>query len=193
LTWIKADKIIFITRRDDIIPPVAKLNAEQAAAYFMLGESIETSAGDPTRAGESKREVGTNPFMIGRESDEGNRLLHILRKNPDMECYLLNTGSVGKGGIKPGKKVSIKVSTGIMKHIARGTIKWTTDPDWGYQVPLEIPEIDLTEYNPAAYFSEDEYQKRVAVLRQERIRWLNKYPGLKEEIVRTILEPVKTL
>ena len=76
----KADKIIFITRRDDIIPPVAKLNAEQAAAYFMLGESIETSAGDPTRACESKREVGTNPFMIGRESDEGNRLLHILRK-----------------------------------------------------------------------------------------------------------------
>ncbi len=189
----KADKIIFITRRDDIIPPVAKLNAEQAAAYFMLGESIETSAGDPTRAGESKREVGTNPFMIGRESDEGNRLLHILRKNPDIECYLLNTGSVGKGGSKPGKKISINVSTGIMKHIAKGTIKWATDPDWSYQVPLEIPEIDLTEYNPATYFTESEYQKRVARLRQERICWLKKYPGLNEEIIRTILEPVKTL
>jgi len=189
----KADKILFITRRDDIIPPVAKLNAEQAAAYFMLGESIETSAGDPTRAGESKREVGTNPFIIGRESDEGNRLLHILRKNPDMECYLLNTGSVGKGGLRPGKKIPIKISTEIMKHIAKDTIKWTTDPDWGYQVPLEIPGLDLTEYNPAAYFTMDEYQKRVDKLRQERIRWLKKYPGLREEIIRTVLEPVKTL
>ncbi|OPZ75725.1 MAG: Phosphoenolpyruvate carboxykinase (ATP) [Firmicutes bacterium ADurb.Bin456] len=189
----KANKIIFITRRDDIIPPVAKLNAEQAAAYFMLGESIETSAGDPTRAGESKREVGTNPFMIGRESLEGNRLLRILKKNPDMECYLLNTGSVGKGGIKPGKKVSIKVSTGIMKHIAKGTIRWAVDPDWGYEVPLEIPEIDLSDYNPVEYFSKDEYRRRVDRLRQERIRWLNKYPGLNEEIIKTIQEPPKTL
>lgn len=189
----KANKIIFITRRDDIIPPVARLNAEQAAAYFMLGESIETSAGDPTRAGESKREVGTNPFMIGRESLEGNRLLRILQKNPDMECYLLNTGSIGKGGIKPGKKISIKVSTGIMKHIAKGTIKWAVDPDWGYEVPLKIPEIELTDYNPVEYFSEDEYRRRVARLRQERISWLNKYPGLKEEIIQTILQPAKTL
>lgn len=183
----KANKIIFITRRDDIIPPVAKLNAEQAAAYFMLGESIETSAGDPTRAGESKREVGTNPFIIGSESEEGNRLLQILKKNPDMECYLLNTGSVGMGGVKPGKKISIKVSTGIMKHLARGTIKWGYDPDWGYQIPLEVPEMDISEYNPVSYFSEVEYHERVSKLRRERIRWLAKYRGLKEEIIQTIL------
>ena len=31
----------------------------------MLGESIETSAGDPTKAGQAKREVGTNPFIVG--------------------------------------------------------------------------------------------------------------------------------
>jgi phosphoenolpyruvate carboxykinase (ATP) len=30
----------------------------------MLGESIETSAGDPKRAGESIREVGINPLNI---------------------------------------------------------------------------------------------------------------------------------
>ena len=101
-------------------------------------------------------------------------------------------GSVGKGGLNPGKSIHQGFYRYYEAH-CQGTIKWTTDPDWGYQVPLEIPEIDLTEYNPAAYFSEDEYQKRVAGLRQERIRWLNKYPGLKEEIVRTILEPVKTL
>lgn len=183
----KAHRIIFITRRDDIIPPVAKLNAEQAAANFMLGESIETSAGDPTRAGQSKREVGTNPFIIGREAEEGNRLLDILKKHPDMECYLLNTGSVGVGGDKPGKKISIKISTGIMKQLAKGTIKWGYDPDWGYQVPLEVPEMELSEYNPVNYFSAVDYQDRVSKLRRERVRWLSKYRGLKDEIIQAIL------
>lgn len=183
----KAHKIIFITRRDDIIPPVARLNAEQAAAYFMLGESIETSAGDPTKAGQSKREVGTNPFIIGRESEEGGKLLDILRMNPDMECYLLNTGSVGMGGNRPAKKISIKMSTGIMKHIAKGTIKWGYDPDWGYQVPLDVPEMDIAEYNPVNYFSPGDFDERVSKLRRERIRWLAKYRGLREEIIQAIL------
>jgi phosphoenolpyruvate carboxykinase (ATP) len=182
----KANKIVFITRRDDIIPAVAKLNAEQAAAYFMLGESIETSAGDPTHAGESKREVGTNPFLIGKESQEGNRLLRILRQNPDIECYLLNTGSVGKGGKTAGEKISINISTILMKNIAKGTIKWTADPDWHYQVPVEMPEIDIAKYNPLNYFDESEYQNLVSKLRTERICWLNKYKGLKEEIIEAI-------
>ena len=47
----KANKIVFITRRNDVVPVCARLTSEQAAAYFMLGESIETSAGDPTKAG----------------------------------------------------------------------------------------------------------------------------------------------
>jgi len=67
----KANKIVFITRRNDVVPVCARLTSEQAAAYFMLGESIETSAGDPTKAGQAKREVGTNPFIVGPEAEEG--------------------------------------------------------------------------------------------------------------------------
>ncbi|MBU2100041.1 phosphoenolpyruvate carboxykinase, partial [Candidatus Micrarchaeota archaeon] len=123
----KADKIIFITRREDIVPVIAKLNAEQAAAFFMLGESIETSAGDPSKAGQSKREVGTNPFIVGKEAEEGNRLLEILKNNPDIECFLMNTGGIGRTGFGKGKNISIKLSTDVMKFIAKGTIKWKKD------------------------------------------------------------------
>lgn len=182
----KAHKIIFITRRDDIIPPVARLNPVQAAAYFMLGESIETSAGDPTRAGQSKREVGTNPFIIGRESLEGNRLLSVLDRHPDMECYLLNTGSVGYGNGHI-EKISIKLSTGIMKHIAKGTIRWAYDADWGYEVPVEIPGLDIGHYSPKQYYSAEEYQNRVDKLRRERLHWLAKYKGLAPEIIQAVL------
>jgi phosphoenolpyruvate carboxykinase (ATP) len=94
--------VFFITRRDTIVPPVAKLTHDQAAAYFMLGESIITSAADPVRAGQSVREVGTNPFIVGSEGEEGNIFYEILAKNPKTQCYLLNTGSFGGRTVELG-------------------------------------------------------------------------------------------
>lgn len=182
----RADKIIFITRRKDIIPPVCKLNPEQAAAYFMLGESIETSAGDPTKAGQSKREVGTNPFIVGPEYEEGNRLLEILQANPDIECYLFNTGSVGGNETSEGEKITIQASTEIMKQIALGGITWEVDPDWGYLVAKDVPGVEWDKYDPRRYYSSREYEDRVAALRRERLQWLAQFPGLHPSIVKAI-------
>jgi phosphoenolpyruvate carboxykinase (ATP) len=182
----KANKIVFITRRNDVVPVCARLNAEQAAAYFMLGESIETSAGDPTKAGQAKREVGTNPFIVGPEADEGNRLLEILRKNPDMHAYILNTGSIGASDGFPGLKVSIKVSTEIMKQIAKEGIEWERDPDWGYETPTNVPGIDLAKCSPRTYYAPEKYRELVDELRAERRAWLAQFPGLDPVIPRAI-------
>src|SRR5262245_35848187 len=176
----KANKIVFITRRNDVVPVCARLTSEQAAAYFMLGESIETSAGDPTKAGQAKREVGTNPFIVGPEADEGNRLLQILRENPDMQAYILNTGSVGANPAKgfAGEKVTIKISTELMKQIAKEGIRWAKDPDWGYEIPMEVPGVDLAKYDPRRHYSPEDYAKLVDKLRGERRAWLARFPGL---------------
>ncbi|MGH9365692.1 MAG: phosphoenolpyruvate carboxykinase (ATP) [Thermoanaerobaculia bacterium] len=174
----KANKIVFITRRNDVVPVCARLTAEQAAAYFMLGESIETSAGDPTRAGQAKREVGTNPFIVGQEFEEGNRVLSILRENPEMQTYILNTGSIGAKGGSPGDKITIRISTEIMKQIAKEAIAWEKDPDWGYEVPKSVPGVDLGRYSPRAHYSPAEYAALVDKLRQERRAWLAQFPGL---------------
>src|ERR1700693_1191044 len=182
----RANKIIFITRRNDIVPVCARLSLEQAAAYFMLGESIETSAGDPTKAGQAKREVGTNPFIVGPEAEEGNRLLSILRENPDMEAYILNTGSIGARNGSPGEKITIRVSTEIMKQIAKEGVSWRTDPDWGYDVPAGVPGGDLAKYTPGRYYSADKYRELIAKLRQERKDWLAKFPGLDPVILQAI-------
>jgi phosphoenolpyruvate carboxykinase (ATP) len=174
----KANKIIFITRRNDVVPVCARLTPEQAAAYFMLGESIETSAGDPTRAGQAKREVGTNPFIVGPESEEGNRLLAILRENPDMQAYILNTGSIGALDGFPGQKVSIRVSTEIMKQIAKESVTWEKDPDWSYEVPVRVPGLNMTTTNPRSYYTAGKYRELVDRLREERRAWLAQFPGL---------------
>jgi phosphoenolpyruvate carboxykinase (ATP) len=182
----KANKIVFITRRNDVVPICARLTPEQAAAYFMLGESIETSAGDPTKAGQAKREVGTNPFIVGPEREEGNRLLAILKANPDMQAYILNTGSIGAKDSSAGEKISIKASTEIMKQIAKEGIVWERDPDWGYEVPKTVPGVDLDRYDPRRHYTSEEYATRVEVLRGERKAWLAKFPGLDPAIPRAI-------
>jgi phosphoenolpyruvate carboxykinase (ATP) len=162
------------------------LNDEQAAAYFMLGESIETSAGDPTKAGQAKREVGTNPFIVGPEADEGNRLLAILRANTDMQAYILNTGSIGANDGSAGEKVSIKASTEIMKQIAKEGIEWEKDPDWGYETPKRVPGLDLAKYFPRTYYTPKKYRELVDKLRAERRAWLAQFPGLDPVIPRAI-------
>ena len=182
----KANKIVFITRRNDVVPVCARLTDEQAAAYFMLGESIETSAGDPTKAGQAKREVGTNPFIVGPEAEEGNRLLAILRANPDMQAYILNTGSIGAKDGFPGEKVSIRVSTEIMKQIAKEGIEWEKDPDWGYEVPKSVPGLDLAKYDPRTYYTPEKYGELVDRLRAERRDWLAQFPGLDAAIPRAV-------
>ncbi|PIO05711.1 phosphoenolpyruvate carboxykinase (ATP) [Candidatus Woesearchaeota archaeon CG08_land_8_20_14_0_20_43_7] len=173
----KANIIIFITRREDIIPPVTKLTPAQGAAAFMLGESIETSAGDPSKAGQSKRVVGTNPFIIGPPHEEGNQFYKILKENPDMECYLLNTGTVGNTD-----KITIKDSAAIIREIARGRIRWKKCPDWNYLIAEDVPCVDPKKLDPALYFPKKEYASRVDKLRKERKEWLAQFSGLDEEI-----------
>jgi len=182
----KAHKVLFITRRNDIVPIVAKLNPAQGAAYFMLGESIETSAGDPAKAGQSKREVGTNPFIVGSEAEEGNRMLDILSANPDMECYIMNTGCIGAKQDFAGEKITVKVTTELMKAIAKDTIEWKPDPDWGYLVPARLQGIDLDKYDPVKHYSAVGYQERTEKLRKERIDWLAQFPGLEASILQAV-------
>ncbi|MFC2034666.1 phosphoenolpyruvate carboxykinase, partial [Chloroflexota bacterium] len=111
----KVDYMVFITRHYEIMPPVVRLNPEWAAAAFMLGESIETSAGDPTQVGKALRVVGTNPFIIGEEEEEGNILLSLLRNNPNIQCFFLNTGVVG--GANRGQKITPQDSLKILEMI----------------------------------------------------------------------------
>jgi len=180
----KVNSVIFITRRSDIQPPVARLSPEWAAAAFMLGESVETSAGDPTQAGKSLRVVGTNPFIVGSEEAEGNAFLSILRNNPDIQCFLLNTGKVG--GDDRGQKITVRDSVKILEMLARDEITWRKDDFWGYDVPVDIPGIDLARFDLDCYYSEEQITGIAQDLKQERLEWLSQFKGLDPDIFKAI-------
>jgi phosphoenolpyruvate carboxykinase (ATP) len=270
------DMIFFITRRETIVPPVARLSTEQAAAFFMLGESILTSAADPTKAGQSVREVGTNPFIVGSKGEEGNIFYEILKNNPGIECFLLNTGGFGgksvdrkswkmddpealdqlrrylahekhpdvgtklelelRDGTKEefkvnlvryetfhgikrvrlrknldtvlesvesgrtsgsdielievevtnGRKLKVQDSAAIIRGIARGRVKWERDEYWGYEVPTEIPGMEIEKYQPGRYYTEAEAKILNDGLKEERTAWLESFPDLDPAIKKAL-------
>ena len=170
---------------------MARLNIEQAAGYFMLGETQGTSAGGKDEEGKSLRVPGTNPFFPLRHEQQGNRLAELLETHP-LEVFLLNTGRVGgPDGDDRSKKLRIPHSSAIVRAIAEGTITWDEDPDFGYQVAAEVPGIDDPELlQPRRLYERqgrtDEYRRQVQRLKAERADYLAEFPGLDEAIVKAV-------
>ncbi|MCX6659788.1 MAG: phosphoenolpyruvate carboxykinase domain-containing protein, partial [Candidatus Bathyarchaeota archaeon] len=189
--------IVFITRRNTVVPIASKLTIEQAAAAFMLGESIETSGSDPRRAGESVREVGTNPFIIGDEAEEGNRFYKFIKAYEDkIQLYQLNTGGVGEiilraeDGSKVVKqkvlRVEIPEMAATIRSIVRGDIEWTDDPYFGTKIPSKVPGVDMKKFDFGRYYSADQIAHYVQSLKKERIEYLSRFPRLHQNIIAAV-------
>jgi phosphoenolpyruvate carboxykinase (ATP) len=187
----RVNQLLILNRNENIIPAVARLSREQAAAYFMLGETQGTSAGGKEEAGKFLRVPGTNPFFPLRHEQQGNRFLDLLDSS-GFEVFLLNTGRVGgPPDNEHSKKVTIPYSSAVVRAIAEGTIKWERDPDFGYEVASSLPGIDDIEIlQPRRLYQRtgrlEEHVTIVERLRAERRDCLAKYPGLRSEIVAAI-------
>jgi phosphoenolpyruvate carboxykinase (ATP) len=168
------DQVFFITR-NPTMPPVAKLSPEEAAAAFMLGESIQTSAGDPSKAGESIRVVGTNPFIIGSKGEEGNRFRDLVA-DLDVDCFVINTGHLGD----QSKDIEVEHSVTLLREIARGTVEWTDDEATGLTVPGEVPGMDVSAFAVADHV--DNLGEQLSKLRTERRTHLDTFQDLADEI-----------
>lgn len=187
----------FIIRRNTVVPICSKLTPEQAAAAFMLGESIESSGSDPRRAGESVREVGTNPFIIGDESQEGNIFYEFVKRHADkIQCYMLNTGGIGEivtrelDGSRHVRqrvtRVQIPEMASIIRGIARGTIEWREDPYWMVEVPKSVEGCDMDRFDLKRYYDTDHVDYLVAELRRERGEYVNRFQGLDPIIAKAV-------
>jgi phosphoenolpyruvate carboxykinase (ATP) len=183
--------LLILNRNDNVIPAVTRLSREQAAAFFMLGETMGTSAGGAAEEGRALRVPGTNPFFPLRDEQQANRFWELMGSSP-FEVYLLNTGRVGGTDVDPrSKKIEIEDSGAIVRAIAERSIAWKTDPDFGYQVASSLPGVpDAEKLRPRLLYERngrlDEYDVWVERLRRERIEFLERYPGLLPEIAAAI-------
>jgi len=184
-----ASYILLLNRNENLIPAVAKLKRDQAAAYFMLGETKGTSAGGAAEAGKSLRVPGTNPFFFDNDALMGNRFLELLETMPDVVVYLMNTGRVGgTDGDDRSKKVKIRHSSAVVQGIVEDSITWEEDPDFGYFIAADLPDFDDPELlRPCELYERqgrmDEYAQIVATLKADRHEYIQTFPGLDPSIV----------
>jgi phosphoenolpyruvate carboxykinase (ATP) len=188
----KADFLLILNRNEAIVPAVARMaTKEQAVAYFMLGETMGTSAGGKAEEGKALRVPGTNPFFPLRDEMQANRFWELMGST-DIDVYLLNTGRVG--GLEDdgrSKKIEISDSGAIVKAIAERSIDWERDPDFGYEVARTLPGVDDAEkLQPRLLYErtgrDEDYRAWVERFRRERVEFLSRYRDLRREILEAV-------
>jgi phosphoenolpyruvate carboxykinase (ATP) len=165
------DNIVLITR-GPIIPAISKLNLEQAAALMVLGQAMESSAGDPTRAGQIRTEFFYDPFVAGDRAAHANRFYDILKELPHIQYYLINTGSVGEGwGFKD---INVGHTMGVLDSLFRGGLEDWVDSPTGFKVPAAIRAVDDVLVHPERLYSESDFMEKQRELNKIRYEAIEK-------------------
>ena len=162
---------------------------EQAAGYFMLGETTKTSAAGKDTG--KTRSPFTQPFFPRAFGLQAGRFRELAATMPNVGLWMMNTGYVG-GSVKEvaadqAFKVKIRHSSAMLEALITEKIAWTEDPDFGYLVvDLDAPEnaallekVPAEILRPVTFFEKagrmDEYRAWVAAMKSERRTFLEKF------------------
>jgi phosphoenolpyruvate carboxykinase (ATP) len=170
---------------------------EQAAGYFMLGETTKTSAAGKDRG--RTRSPFTQPFFPGHHGQQARRFAELLGTTDAISCWLMNTGCVGGfAGGKLTRKVKIRHSSAMLEALFRGAIAWTLDTDFGYEVvDVEHPDnaelvkaVGVDILRPDVFYKNsgraDVYRAEVETRHTERAAFLRGYQ-VEEPIVKAVV------
>ena len=162
--------IIFLTcDGTGLLPPIAKLNKEDAIKYFLLGY---TSKMPGTEVGIEKPTTIFSPcfgepFLVWQPIKYAKLLAEKINKHKS-NIWLLNTGWY-KGGYGKGKRMSLKITRRIVSLIMSGKIltkEFEVFPYLNLEVPKKLDE-DITEeilFPNKNWKNEDEYWERLKEL-----------------------------
>ncbi|MCB0408077.1 MAG: phosphoenolpyruvate carboxykinase (ATP) [Bdellovibrionales bacterium] len=145
-------KIIFLTcDAFGVLPPVSKLNSEQAQYQYLSGYTAKVAG---TEIG-IKEPTATfspcfgGPFLSVHPTLYGN-ILSQKMKTHNAQAYLVNTGwTSGAYGI--GHRMSIKDTRRIIDAILDGSIEnteWESFPIFQFFIPKSLPGVDSKILNP---------------------------------------------
>jgi phosphoenolpyruvate carboxykinase (ATP) len=167
----RIDNLILITR-GPLIPAISKLTPEQAAALMILGQAMESSAGDPTQAGKIRSEFFYDPFIAGDLAEHANIFYEIVRGLPHLNYYLLNTGGIGEG--EHYRDIKLEFTMGILDSLLRGGLEDWVDSPTGFLVPKAIRFVDDIYLHPEKLHSRAEFEEEQRMLTRVRCEAVEK-------------------
>jgi phosphoenolpyruvate carboxykinase (ATP) len=135
-----------------VMPPIAKLSAEQAMYHFLSGYTAQV-AGTEVGLGKEPRAVFSTcfgaPFMPRHPSEYAKMLgERIARYKAD--CWLVNTGWSG-GAYGVGKRMAITHTRALLRAALDGSLAGAPmrqDANFGFLVPENVPEIPGNVLDP---------------------------------------------
>ena len=173
---------LFLITRGNIIPAVAKLTHEQAAAFMVLGQSMESSAGDPTQAGTIKNEFFYDPFIAG---DRCRARQPVLRHPPGQRPHQLLPAQHGLGGrrrVLQGHHAGRHDGHPRFALPRRGRRLASSRRKTGLVIPRSIRAVDSILMRPEKLFPAADFEARQRALDRQRAEYMDNYPGLDPQI-----------
>lgn len=180
----RVDNLILITR-GPLIPAISKLTREQAVALMILGQAMESSAGDPTQAGTIRSEFFYDPFVAGDLAEHANIFYEIIKGLPHLNFYLLNTGGIGEGDHY--RDIRLEFTMGILDSLLRGGLEDWTDSPTGFQVPAAIRVVDDIYVRPEKIYSSSEFEEKQRELDKIRYKAVAELGGKLHVNIRSVL------
>ena len=151
-----------------ILPPIAKLTPDQAMYHFLSGYTARV-AGTEIGVTEPDATFSTcfgAPFMPRHPSVYGNLLKERIAKG-GVDVWLVNTGWTG-GIYGVGKRMPIRVTRALLSAALDGSLNnapFRTDPFFGFQVPITVPNVDMQILNPRdTWADKDAYDAKAKAL-----------------------------
>ena len=167
--------VVFLTADAfGVLPPIAKLSAEQARYYFLSGYTAKV-------AGTERGVLEPQPtfsacfgaaFLVWHPTMYSKMLGQLLHEH-DSDVWLINTGwSGGPYGI--GKRMKLSHTRAMVRAALAGelkNVKTETDAIFGLSVPIEIEGVPGKVLNPRSTWADpaayDAQAKRLAQMFRE--------------------------
>ena len=182
------DNLILITR-GPLIPAINKLTAPQAAALMVLGQAMESSAGDPTKAGTIRSEFFYDPFVAGDLAKHANIFYDIIREIPKLNFYLINTRGIGEG--EHYVQIRLEFTMGILDSLLRGGLEDWIDSPTGFQVPKAIRVVDDICLHPEKLYTRQEFEEQQHQLNIARRQAVEKIGNNLNSDIRKVFDNIK--
>ncbi|BDE06618.1 phosphoenolpyruvate carboxykinase [ATP] 2 [Vulcanimicrobium alpinum] len=134
-----------------VLPPIAKLTAEQAMYHFLSGYTAKV-AGTERGVTEPTATFSTcfgAPFMVHRPTVYANLLGERIAKH-EASCWLVNTGWTG-GPYGVGSRMKIAYTRAMVNAAIVGALRhvaYEPEPFFGLHLPTTVPGVPSEVLNP---------------------------------------------
>jgi len=162
--------IIFLTcDASGVMPPIAKLNPEQAQYHFISGYTSKIAGTEIGLGIEPEITFSAcfgAPFMV-REPFEYAKMLKDRMLKHKARCWLVNTGWVG-GKFGVGKRISIKHTRNLLNAVLDGKldkVEYRKDKLFNFDIPTACPDVPQDVLEPSTSWGDKkEYWKKYDAL-----------------------------